>query len=62
MRTFQDDFYDEVGRVFGMQRFGPQLSRMSRREWKTLQHQMKVEGLGGLADENEQLKARVAHL
>ena len=62
MRKFQDDFYRDVASHSGMQRFGPKRSRMSRAEWQTIQHQVKVEGLKSLADENEQLKERATTL
>nr|WP_192960554.1 plasmid recombination protein [Pseudomonas syringae group genomosp. 3] len=39
MRTYQDDFYDQVGIEHGFTRLGPGKRRLTREEWKQEQHQ-----------------------
>jgi flagellar biosynthesis/type III secretory pathway protein FliH len=45
MRAFQDDFYLNVACIFGLVRFGPKRTRMTRQEWQTTQHESKLNSL-----------------
>ena len=38
MRAWQDDYYREVGHPLGLERFGPQRLRLTRKEWATRKH------------------------
>lgn len=38
MREWQDDYYREVGHPLGLERFGPQRLRLTRKEWATRKH------------------------
>ena len=62
MRKFQDDFFREVSSHSGMQRLGPKRSRMSRGEWQTIQHQVRIEGLTTLVAENKILREQSLEL